>query len=191
MGGIYHAIRGHGRAGYTVQRATKWTRCRTKWTVCLQTRNNTASPPGVRGQHTLAVGCTAHNYGDGNPTGEPPYPSLGNFTSTPVACRHLRCQFILRFLAFSVFSAPLALGVEGIVSFSPGCSPLGVGLGAPLPSVGGLEDLRPPPRLPLPGDFAGFWPPFSGLPLPAFLRRSSSAFLSFSDSKCFMWHSSS
>ena len=28
-------------------------------------------------------------------------------------------------------------------------------------------------------------------PLPAFLRRSSSAFFSFSDSRRFMWHSSS
>ena len=45
---------------------------------------------------------------------------------------------------------PPALGVEGTGCFSPDCSPLGVGLGAPLPPVGVAEHLCPPPGLPLP-----------------------------------------
>ena len=70
-------------------------------------------------------------------------------------------------------------------------SPLRVGLGVPLQPVGGAEDLRPPPVLPIPGDPPRLRTAPSGLPLLAFLCRSFSAFLSFANSRRFMWNSSS
>ena len=42
-----------------------------------------------------------------------PYPSIGNFTSTPAACRHLECQLILSFFAFSPLSAGPDMGKGG------------------------------------------------------------------------------
>ena len=92
---------------------------------------------------------------------EPPsYLCSGNLTPTSAACSHLECRFRRRFLAFSLLlSAPPAQGIEGAGRFSPDCSPLGVALGAPLPPVGGAEDLRRPPGLPLPLKPPGLGPP--------------------------------
>ena len=36
----------------------------------------------------------------------PPYPSSGNFTSTPAACRHLKCQLRLHLLVSAFHPAP-------------------------------------------------------------------------------------
>ena len=95
---------------------------------------------------------------------EPPAnPSSRNFASNPAACTHLECQLRRRFLAFSlVLSVPPRLAVEGIGQFSSECQPQGVRLGALLPPVGGAEDLRPPPRLPLPLKPPGLAPPAPG-----------------------------
>ena len=75
------------------------------------------------------------------------------------------------------------------VLLSPCCSPLGAGLGGPLPPVGGAEDLRPPPGFPLLVEHPGLQPPPLGLLFPPLFRRSSSAFSCFSDSRHAMWHS--
>ena len=80
----------------------------------------------------------------------PPYPSSGKFTSTPAACRHLDRQLRRRFLAFSLLlAAPPAQGMEWAGRFSTDHSPLGLGLGAPLPPVVGAEDLRRSSRVTL------------------------------------------
>ena len=114
------------------------------------------------------------------------YITLGNFTSKPATCRHLECQLRRRFLAFSFpLSAPPALGVEGTVRFFQAAHPWGWGLVFHLWGVRSFFALlQGYPHREFP---QGYDPP----PLPAFLRRSSSAFFSFSDSRRFMWHSSS